>query len=60
MLVIGATEDNITAARMVRKIAGKYRAEYKEYDGFAHMIVREPGWERDAEDVANWLERTIQ
>jgi len=60
VLVIGATEDQITAAKMVRKIARKYHADYKEYNGFAHMIVLEPGWERVAEDIAIWLEKSIQ
>lgn len=57
VLVVGATEDRITAAKMVRKIARKYQADYKEYDGFGHMIVLEPGWERVAEDIEAWLER---
>lgn len=60
VLVIGATEDRITAPKMVRKIARKYQADYKEYDGFAHMIVLEPGWERVAEDIAIWLEKAVQ
>lgn len=60
VLVIGATEDQITAAKMVKKIARKYQADYKEYDGFAHMIVLEPGWERVAQDIATWLEKAVQ
>lgn len=60
VLVIGASEDNITAAKMVSKIARKYKADYKEYEGFAHMIVLEPGWERVAQDIANWLQGAIQ
>jgi len=59
VLVIGATEDQITAANMVRKIARKYQADYKEYQGFAHMIILEPGWERVAEDIAIWLAKAI-
>jgi alpha-beta hydrolase superfamily lysophospholipase len=35
-------------------------ASYKEYDGFAHMIVLEPGWERVAQDIAIWLEKAVQ
>lgn len=59
VLVIGATEDRITSAKMVRKIARKYDADYMEYSRFAHMIVLEPGWERVAEDIAIWLERAL-
>jgi pimeloyl-ACP methyl ester carboxylesterase len=56
-LVIGAGEDNITPPKAERKIARKYRADYREYPGFAHMIVLEPGWERVAADIAYWLDR---
>jgi alpha-beta hydrolase superfamily lysophospholipase len=54
-LVIGAGEDNITPSKTIRKIAYKYRADYREYPGFAHMIVLEPEWERVAADLADWL-----
>jgi non-heme chloroperoxidase len=57
MLVIGAVQDVITPVTTVRKIAAKYRAEYREYRAFAHMIVIEPGWERVAGDIAAWLEK---
>jgi pimeloyl-ACP methyl ester carboxylesterase len=57
-LVIGAGEDNITpAAKVARRIARKYQADYREYPGFAHMIILEPGWERVATDIAHWLDR---
>jgi pimeloyl-ACP methyl ester carboxylesterase len=56
-LVIGAGEDNITPVKTVRKVAHKYRADYREYPGFAHMVVLEPGWERVAADVADWLDQ---
>jgi pimeloyl-ACP methyl ester carboxylesterase len=56
-LLIGAGDDNITPPKTERKIARKYRADYREYPGFAHMIVLEPEWERIAADLADWLER---
>ncbi|MGH8501755.1 MAG: alpha/beta hydrolase [Gammaproteobacteria bacterium] len=57
MLVIGASQDNITPARMVAKIARRYRAEHLEYARSAHMLIVETGWERMAEDIRPWLER---
>ena len=58
-LMIAAGEDRLTPAASVRKLAARYRGEVREYAGFGHMIVLEPGWERAAEDVAGWLEVAV-
>jgi pimeloyl-ACP methyl ester carboxylesterase len=60
MLLIAAGEDNTTPARMIGKIARKYRAECREYADRAHLIMIEPGWKRVAEDIAVWLKRVRQ
>jgi alpha-beta hydrolase superfamily lysophospholipase len=60
VLVIAASQDRITPAKVVRKVARRYGAELREYPGFAHMIIMEPGWETVAVDVADWLEKAIQ
>lgn len=64
LLLIGAADDRITPARLVRKVARRLRAgcrecEYREYERHAHMIVFEPGWERVAGEVAEWVERHV-
>ena len=59
MLIIAGTEDKMIPSRTVRQIALKYQADFREYAGFAHMLNLEPGWERIAEDILNWLENTI-
>lgn len=59
MLVVGAGEDRITPPEVTRKIAEKYGADFERYDGFAHMITLEAGWERVARDVGAWLERAL-
>lgn len=56
LLVLGAGHDQITPAKMVAKIARKYQAEYRRYEGFAHMVMLEDGWEQPARDVADWLD----
>lgn len=56
LLVLGAADDEITPAKMVRKIARKYRAPYREYAGHAHMLMLEPGWEQVAADLRDWLD----
>jgi len=56
MLVIGAAEDRITPASVVRQVARKYpQAQYREYDQHAHWIIGEPNWERVAGDTLGWL-----
>jgi pimeloyl-ACP methyl ester carboxylesterase len=56
MLVVAGREDRITPATLVRKVALKYGAEFRVYDGHAHMVLTEPGWEEIARDMATWLD----
>lgn len=52
-------EDRITPIGVARKIAKKYRNNdltFREYQGFAHWLPGEPGWEKIAEDSYQWLE----
>ena len=57
VLVIAGTEDRITPASVVRKVAEKYKtvSTYKEFENHAHWVVAEPGWEEIAEFAADWL-----
>ncbi|HEY7869430.1 MAG TPA: alpha/beta fold hydrolase [Methylomirabilota bacterium] len=57
ILVVGAEHDRITPAALQRRIAGRYRAEYQEAAGHAHMLMLEDGWERPFKDVLGWMER---
>lgn len=59
MLVIAGSDDRITPAPMVRRVARRYGATLREYPGFAHMLLMEPGWERIASDIAAWLETVV-
>ena len=58
-LVVGADQDRITPARLQRRIAARYRAEYQEARGHAHMLMLEEGWERPFKDMLAWMERTL-
>lgn len=57
LLVIAASEDNITPAKVVRNVAMRYPTtrDYREYPGHAHWIIREPGWQRVADDIIEWI-----
>jgi pimeloyl-ACP methyl ester carboxylesterase len=61
VLVIAGTQDRITPASVVRRVAKKYRAvaDYKEFPNHAHWVLGEPGWEEVAEHVAKWLATNI-
>lgn len=58
VLVIAGSEDRITPASVVRKVAAKYGAvsTYKEFEGHAHWVIGEPGWEDIAQYIYDWLE----
>lgn len=59
VLVIAGSEDRITPASVVKKIAEKYKttSTYKEFKNHAHWILLEPGWEEVATFVLNWINK---
>lgn len=59
VLVIGAAEDRITPASVVRKVANKYKtvSTYGEFTNHAHWVIEEPGWQEIAQRVADWLDK---
>jgi pimeloyl-ACP methyl ester carboxylesterase len=56
VVVVAGADDVAIPPRIQRRIARKYRAQFRAYDGQAHFLIWEPGWERIAGDVAAWLE----
>jgi pimeloyl-ACP methyl ester carboxylesterase len=57
MLVIAGSDDKLTPPYVTQAIARKYVAEYREYPGHAHYIIREPNWEQVASYIFEWLEK---
>lgn len=57
MLAIAGKEDRIVPASVVSKVARKYGAEYLEFEGHAHWVIGEPGWEEIASTILDWLEK---
>ena len=55
LLIITGTDDKLVPAGVARTVARRYRADFREYAGHAHYIMREPGWEKIAADIARWL-----
>ena len=56
MLVVSGLNDRITPAKVHRKIAARYGAEYRGYPHHAHWLIAEPGWEKIAQDILHWLD----
>lgn len=58
MLVISGSEDRITPASVVEKIAKKYEplSTYKSFDNHAHWVIGEPGWQEIADYISAWLD----
>jgi hypothetical protein len=56
---VAGTEDHLTPPNVIKAIARKYQADYREYPRHAHYLMREPGWAEIAEDIAQWLEQKV-
>ncbi len=58
MLVISGSEDRITPASIVEKIAKKYEplSTYRSFDNHAHWVIGEPGWQEIADYISAWLD----
>lgn len=53
--VIAAAEDHFVPARVVGRIARRYRARLDVIPNHGHIVNMEPGWETLADDVASWI-----
>jgi len=58
ILVVSGSEDRITPANMVEKIAKKYEplSTYKLFENHGHWVIGEPGWQEIANYVSEWLD----
>ncbi|MGY1773862.1 alpha/beta fold hydrolase [Blastococcus sp. SYSU D00813] len=58
LLFVSGSEDHIMPPSVQRSNARHYRGdtvtEVVEYDGFAHLLPAQPGWQRIADDVLDW------
>jgi pimeloyl-ACP methyl ester carboxylesterase len=59
VLVIAGAEDVAIPPRIQGRVAKKYGAAFRVYEGNAHFLILEAGWERIAADVATWLDQQL-
>jgi len=58
ILVISGSEDRITPASVVKKVANKYKSvsTYKEFQNHAHWVIGEDGWDDIAIFISDWID----
>ena len=61
VLVTAGTQDRITPASIIRKVADKYGgvSTYKEFTNHAHWLIGEPDWQEVAEYASDWLNQAL-
>ncbi|MEV6374776.1 alpha/beta hydrolase [Micromonospora musae] len=57
MLMVGAENDFVVPAEVVRRSADYFGADYLFLSGRAHSMILEPGWQRTADRLLSWLNR---
>lgn len=62
-LVVAASDDQLTPPRVTKAVANRFKSNHPvdlvEYPGRAHYLLREPGWQEIADDIAIWLSRQV-
>lgn len=58
VMVAAGADDVAIPPRVQRKVGRKYGALFRVYEGNAHFLIWENGWDRIATDVATWLDQT--
>ena len=59
VLSVSAADDQFVAPAIGRRIARKYGAPYRLFDGHAHFLPWEPGWEGPAAEIERWLSAVL-
>lgn len=57
VLVIAGGDDKIISAKVAKRVAQGYKADFKEYPDRGHWMMEE-GWEKIAHDTGEWLDKT--
>lgn len=62
ILCIAGARDRVNSPGTVKSVAKRYRgrARYEALEGFSHWLIGEPGWERVARLVLDWLDEVSE
>jgi non-heme chloroperoxidase len=56
MLVVGAEHDRFIPYGVARRVARRYSAPLHTARGHGHFLLAEPGWEREAAAMLDWID----
>lgn len=56
LLVVSGDDDGYVPLSRARKVAARYGAPLRVLPGRGHVMMREPGWDEAASEIASWLE----
>ena len=56
LLVVGSDDDRFIPLGVSRRIAERYSAPLHVAEGHGHFLLSEPGWERQAEVMLDWID----
>jgi pimeloyl-ACP methyl ester carboxylesterase len=59
VLVVAGADDVAIPPRIQRKIAREYGATFRLYEGNAHFLIWEEGWDRIAAEVRSWIDEQV-
>ena len=60
IMVVGGNDDRVVSKYLTQETAALYAADLQLYDGHAHWLLEEPGWQKIGADIAAWLRRTLR
>jgi pimeloyl-ACP methyl ester carboxylesterase len=60
VLAIAGADEVAIPLQVQRKVAEKYRGTFRRYEGNAHFLIWEPGWDRIAGEVASWVDQNVR
>lgn len=58
-LIVTGRDDQLIPPTIHRAMAERFNCDVREYANHAHYLMREPGWERIADDCAAWLNSSL-
>ena len=56
ILVVGSDHDRFIPLAVARRVAARYGARFHLAEGHGHFLLSEPGWERQAAVMLDWID----
>jgi pimeloyl-ACP methyl ester carboxylesterase len=63
VLTVAASQDRLVPAKLVRRTGKKYATvggDFVEYREHGHWLYAEPGWEKPATEIYDWLHKALE